>query len=343
MSFPNLSEIVTTTLRNRTGELADNMSRNNALLARLNRRGRVKTFSGGRTIVQELNYANNQTFQWYSGYQVLNIAPSQTFTAAEYPIRQSACAVSISGLEELQNSGEEAIIDLLESRIENAEDTFMNGMSNGIYGDGTVTGSVGGLQLLVATSPSSGVIGGIDRSTWSFWQNIAYSGSTNGGATTSSANIQNYMDSLWVQLVRGRDSPDLIVADNNYFKLYWQSLQAIQRIAVENGVGEFGTLGYQTLKYNTADVVLDGGFQGASTDPLPFETSAGTSAVGGAPSNTMYFLNTKYIHWRPHARRNMVPLDPDRFSVNQDAMVKLIGWAGNMTLSNAFLQGVLYA
>jgi hypothetical protein len=343
MSFPNLSEIVTTTLRNRTGELADNMSRNNALLARLNRRGRVKTFSGGRTIVQELNYANNQTFQWYSGYQVLNIAPSQTFTAAEYPIRQSACAVSISGLEELQNSGEEAIIDLLESRIENAEDTFMNGMSNGIYGDGTITGSVNGLQLLVATSPSSGVIGGIDRGTWSFWQNIAYSGVTNGGAATSAANIQNYMDSLWVQLVRGRDSPDLIVADNNYFKLYWQSLQAIQRIATENGSGEFGTLGYQTLKYNTADVVLDGGFQGFSGDPLPYETSGGTSAVGGAPSNTMYFLNTKYIHWRPHSRRNMVPLDPDRFSVNQDAMVKLIGWAGNMTLSNSFLQGVLSA
>lgn len=51
--------------------------------------------------------------------------------------------------------------------------------------------------------------------------------------------------------------------------------------------------------------------------------------------------NTKYLHWRPHARRNMVPLDPDRFSINQDAMIRLIGWAGNMTLSNAFLQGTL--
>jgi hypothetical protein len=342
MAFPNLSEIVTTTLRNRTGELADNMSRNNALLARLNRRGRVKTFSGGRTIVQELNYANNQTFQWYSGYQVLNIAPSQTFTAAEYPIRQSACAVSISGLEELQNSGEEAIIDLLESRIENAEDTFMNGMSNGIYGDGTVTGSVGGLQLLVTSSPTSGVVGGIDRSTWTFWQNQAYGAITNGGAAATAANIQNYMDSIWLLLVRGRDVPDLIVADNNFYKYYWQSLQAIQRIQSENGEGEFAVLGFQTLKYNSADVVLDGGFQGFSTDPLPYETSAGTSAVGGVPANTMYFLNTKYIHWRPHARRNMVPLDPDRFSVNQDALVKLIGWAGNMTLSNSFLQGILY-
>ena len=344
MSFPNLSEIVTTTLRSRTGQRADTMSRNNALLSRLDKRGRVKTFSGGRTIVQELNYANNQTFQWYSGYQVLNIAPSQTFSAAEFPIRQSACAVSISGLEELQNSGEEAIIDLLESRVDNAEDTFMNGMSNGVYGDGTVTGSVGGLQLLIEQSSSpSNTVGGISRSTWTFWQNQAYSGTTNGGAAVSVANIQPYMDSLWVLLVRGRDSPDLIVADNTYYKYYWQSLQAIQRIASENGEGSHGALGFQTLKYNTADVVLDGGFQGYSSDPLPYETAAGTSAVGGAPSSSMYFLNTKYLHWRPHARRNMVPLDPDRFSVNQDAMVKLIGWAGNMTISNCFLQGVLYA
>jgi hypothetical protein len=132
------------------------------------------------------------------------------------------------------------------------------------------------------------------------------------------------------------------VADNLYYKYYWQSLQAIQRIATENGTGEFGALGFQTLKYNTADVVLDGGFQGFSTDPFPGEVSSTVTGLGGVPASTMYFCNTKYLHWRPHSRRNMVPLDPDRFSVNQDAMVKLLGWAGNMTLSNAFLQGVLY-
>src|SRR5215469_5730079 len=200
MAQPGLSEIVTTTLRNRTGSLQDNVSRNNALLARLNKKGRIKPFGGGRTIVQELDYANNQTYQWYSGYQTLNIAPSQVFTAAEFPIRQAAVAVSISGLEELQNSGEEAIIDLLESRIMNAEDTFMNGLSQGVYGDGTVTNSVGGLQLLVASSPTTGVVGGIDRSQWTFWQNQTWSAATNGGAVLSSSTILQQMDSLWVTL-----------------------------------------------------------------------------------------------------------------------------------------------
>ena len=76
------------------------------------------------------------------------------------------------------------------------------------------------------------------------------------------------------------------------------------------------------------DVILDGGFQN-------------TGSSGGAPSNHMYFLNTNYIHFRPHKDRNMVPLEPDRFAVNQDAMVKLIAFAGNLTASNCSLQGVL--
>lgn len=225
----------------------------------------------------------------------------------------------------------------------NAEDTFMNGLSQGVYGDGTVTNSVGGLQLLVASSPTSGVVGGIDRSQWSFWQNQAWSATTNGSTTLSSASIIQQMDALWVLLVRGRDYPDLIVADNTTYRYYLNALQAIQRIQTEGAAPDMAEAGFQTLKYLNADVVLDGGFQGFSTDPLPGQTSSTSTAVGGAPSTTMYFLNTKYIHWRPHSRRNMVPLDPDRFSVNQDAMIRLIGWAGNMTLSNAFLQGTLVA
>ena len=341
MAFPNLSEIVTTTLRNRTGVLQDNVSRNNALLTRMNKKGRIKTFSGGRTIVQELNYANNTTFVWYSGYQTININPSQVFSAAEFPIRQAALAVSISGLEELQNSGEEAIIDLLEGRVENGEQTFMNGLSQGIYGDGSVTGSINGLQLLVAASPATGTVGGIDRSQWPFWRNKVFDALTDGGGAANAANILQYMDSIWVQLVRGRDYPDLIVADNNMYRFYLQALQAIQRISIDGGAPDLAESGFMSLKYLNSDVVLDGGYQGQSDDPIPFQTSSGTTAVGGVPTGFMYFLNTNYIHFRPHAQRNMVPLDPDRFSVNQDAMVRILGWAGNMTISNCFLQGLI--
>lgn len=339
MASPGLSEIVTTTLRNRSKKLADNMLRNNGALVRLNSRGNVKPFSGGRTIVQELEYANNSTYKRYSGYEVLNIQPSDVFTAAEYAIRQAAVAVSISGLEMLQNSGKEAVIDLLESRIKNAEKTFMNGLAYDVYSNGSLTGQIGGLQYLVASTPSSGVVGGIDRATWAFWQNITYSAATNGGAALTAANVYQYMLALYTQLVRQQDRPDLILASDAAWRAYNESLHAIQRITSSDS--DVAKAGYMSVKFMDSDVVLDGGFQGTTTDGNTFGTD-GAGAVGGMPSGVhFYFLNTNYIYLRPHRDRNMVPLDPDRFSVNQDAMVKLVGWAGNMCLSNGFLQGVM--
>lgn len=327
MASPNLSEIITTTLRNRTKKLADNVTENNAILLRLSKRGKVKPVSGGRTIVQELEYAENSTYKRYSGYDTLNISPSDVFTAAEFEFKQAAVAISISGLEQLQNSGENAIIDLLESRIGNAERTMRNNISADMYSDGTADGGkqIGGLQLLVADDPTTGTVGGIDRATWTFWQNIKFDATTDGSAAATAANIQSYMNRVAIQLVRGTDGPDLAIADNNYYRLYLESLQAIQRIT--DPASDMAAAGFSTLKYygmgKAVDVVLDGGFG------------------GNAPTNHMYFLNTEYIHFRPHSDRNFSPLDPDRFSVNQDAMVKLIGWAGNMTVSNSRLQGIL--
>lgn len=321
-----MTEIVTTTLRNRSGKLADDVTKNNALLARLSAKGKVKTVDGGRTIVQEISYAENGTYKRYSGYEALNIAPQDVFTAAEFNYAQAAVAVSMSGLEMIQNSGKEAIIDLLEGRIENAEATMRNNISIDCYSDGSADGGrqIGGLQLLVSKTPATGVVGGIDASTTvgAFWRNIAFSAVTNGGGAANAANIQQYMNKVYLQLVRGRDKVDLIVADNNYWELYLESLQAIQRITNDTSAGEAG---FQSLKYMGADVVLDGGFG------------------GGTPTNTMYFLNTNYIFFRPHAQRFFTPLGDERFAVNQDAMVKLIGFAGNMTVSNRRLQGVLGA
>jgi len=321
MASPNLSEIVTTTLRNRSKKLADNITDNHALLYRLKEKGKVKPASGGRTIVNELEYAENGTFKYYSGYEALDISPSDVFTAAEFDWKQAAVSVSISGLEQLQNSGPDAVIDLLESRIGNAERTMINNLAAGVYADGTGSSGkeIGGLQLLVADAPSTGTVGGIDRSSWSFWQNYAYDATTDGGGAASATTIQGYMNTVYLNVTRNNEAPDMIVADNNYYGFYWASLQNIQRITNP----KLGEAGFQNLKYMGADVVFDGGLG------------------GNCPSNHMYFLNTDYLSYRPHKDRNMVPLDPDRFSTNQDAMVKIIGWAGNMCLSNAQLQGVL--
>lgn len=321
MASPNISEIITTTLESRTGNLADNFSLNNALLMKMKESGTLKPVSGGYVIRQELAYAQNNTYKRYSGYETLNISPSDVFTSAEFDWKLASTAITISGLEMLQNSGKEAVMDLLEERIKNAETSLMDNVGLDMYSDGTADGGkqIGGLQLLVADSPATGVVGGIDAATWSFWRNIAFDATTDGGAAATSANIQSYMNRVMFQLVRGTDRPNILVSDNNYYRLYTESLQTIQRITN----AKMADAGFINLEYMGIPVVLDGG------------------VGGGCPANHMYFLNTKYLHFRPHRNRQFVPLGDDRQSVNQDATVKLIGFAGNMTASNRRLQGVL--
>jgi hypothetical protein len=333
MAFANssISDIIATNIQSRTGELADNVTNNNALLRRLKERGNVKTFSGGNVILQEIMYTDSATDNTnsYSGYEVLNVSQNSPISAAQFSITQYAAAVSISGLEMIQNSGKEAIIDLLDGRMQVAEAQLANRISQDIYLDGTGNSgkNITGLAAAVPDAPSSGTYGGINRATWSFWRSVAYSGTTDGLAAVSASNIQKYMDAVAVQLIRGTDKPDLIVCDNNYYSLYLQSLQAIQRIT-DGGNSNVGA-GFASLKYYGAgmasDVVLDGGIGNDAT------------------ANHMWFLNTKYLMFRPHVDRNFVPIGGERQAVNQDAIVKLIGWAGNLTSSGPQFCGVLIA
>jgi len=321
MAVPNLSEIVTTTLRNRSGEFADNITNDLALLRRLEQRGNVKPADGGRTLVQELEYAENSTFQYYSGYEVLNVAPSEVFSAAEFNWKQAAVNVTWSGLEaDIQNAGREKVIDLLEGRIGNAKRTMSNNLSTGIFSDGTGSSSkqVGGLQSLVADAPATGTVGGINRATYSFWRNQVYDFSDE-SVTPSDSTIQKAMRTLYLSCKKGSsatEAPDFAVAGTSYFEFFWNSLTTIQRITTD----DTGTAGFDSLKFRKADVFHDEDCNTAR----------------------MYMLNTQYIFWRPHRNRNMVPLER-KGAVNQDATVVPIVWAGNMTMSNAARQGVMHA
>ena len=323
MAFANsaITDIIATTIQSRSGELADNLTQNNAILQRLNQKGNVRPFSGGNVILEEIMYDDSTTnnANSYSGYEVLNIAPDSPISAAQYKIAQYADAVTMSGLEMLQNSSKEAIIDLLDGRMQVSEARLLNRISGDLYGDGTGNGgkNLDGLGAAVAAVPTTGTYGGINRATWTFWQNQITSGAT------SSSTILAAMTTAAIKQIRGTDKADLIVAGNTLYSYYVGALQAIQRIAAE----ESGAAGFASLKFygggTSADVVLGGGYGSQET------------------ATYMYMLNTNYIFLRPHKERNFVPIGGERQSINQDAIVKLYGWAGNLTTSNSFLQGLL--
>lgn len=318
----NFNTLLTTTLESRTGKLADVVTKNNALLYRLDERGNRKPVSGGSKIVEELEYGESDHV-WYAGYDTISFTNPQILTAAEYAFKFLAAPVGMSGEELLKNSGKERVIDLMEAKIKNAEKTLRNEMSKGIYSDGT--GSSGkqltGLKALVADDPTTGTVGGINRATSGneFWRNYADVKATAGEALTS-ATIYAAMNKAYLSCSRGTDKPDLIVADDKLYTLYESSLVPQQRFMDS----KLADAGFTSLKFKGADVIYDGG-------------------IGGyCPEGHMYFLNTDYLKLRPHRERDFRLIgDRNRVAINQDAIYAIIGWAGNLTMSNAELQGVL--
>ena len=320
MASPNtiFTELVSTTFRQHSKEIKDNVSKNNALLRRIYDKGNVRREDGGLTIVAPLDYAENNTYQRYSGYDVLNVGASDVISAAEYQWRQIAINVVASGLELRTNSGDTRIINLVKARLKNAIRTFKNNFSADIYSDGTLANQVNGLQALVADA-GTGTVGGIDSSTWTFWKNKVQSAAApiqGGGAIVPSATtMESLMLPLWLSLVRGDDQPDLIVMDNNYFTFFEQSQTSIKRYTDETKANA----GFVSLKYKGADVIFDGG--------------------SGIPANHAYFLNTDYLEIVVHKDADMTVMDEMK-PYNQDAAVVPVLWMGNLVCSNRALQGV---
>ena len=300
----------------RSGEFADNVTKKNALLQKLSDVGAIKKHSGGRTIVKELDYAENSTFKYYSGYETLDVSAAEVLSAAEYNWRQAAVAVTISGLEERQNSGSEAVINLLSSRITNAMRTMSNKVSEGIYSDGTGTSGkqIDGLKAIVADDPTTGEVGGINAANFSFWRNYADS------AATSAGNILSRMNLAINTITRGADRPDIIVGDLTMFGYFQSALDVNQRFTSSDSVdGSFVSYSYQNI-------------------PVVLDDATGISTT----HNRMYFLNTDYLFFDVHQGAYMTPLEGMR-PTNQDAMVFPIIFQGNLTCSNREQQGVITA
>jgi hypothetical protein len=325
MASPNtvFTEIVSTTFRNHRKEIADNFSNHNALYRKLAKGKKVRTESGGYSIVTPLEYDANGTYQRYSGFDVLNVSQSDVFSAAEYNWRQIAINVVSSGYELRVNAGAQRIANLAKSRIKNAINTFANNFSSDMYSDGSATNQIDGLQKIVADTPTN-TVGGISANTWTFWKNIVQSAAAplqGGGAITPSGTagiMESLMLPLFMELTRGNDRPDLIVAGDDYFTFYESGLVSQKRyMDAESAKG-----GFMELSYKGVPVIFDG--------------------VSGMPDAHMYFLNTNYLELVVHSDANLSIMEEAK-PYNQDAVVVPILWMGNMVCSNRSLQGVVKA
>lgn len=310
MAEPTVNQLLATTIANWHKSFADNVSNSNAVTALLRQGGRIRIVDGGKSITCPLTYAE-ETFAWYAGTELLSRAVKETISEADYEAANAVASVTLSGPDLAKNRGKSQMLNLMEGKVDNAQSTMMNNVTKAVYSDGTVAKSFAGLKAFV-TDDGTGIVGGINATTWPFWknqfQNIARATGLQYPAVKAGLNA------LWMKLIRGTEKPDLLVLDAELYSTYESGLQEQQRYADAT----LGKLGFETLKYKTAAAVFDG---------------AATGLVGG------YMLNTKYMKLEIYEGRNFETLDLPDQSPDMDAVTKHIAFMGGLTLSNRSMQG----
>ena len=314
---PNYTSLISSTLdKFMKNSVTSSVIGNNALLRTLQNKGKIVHEIGGRNFQENIAYASNSTVQFQNPTDLLDTSAQDEFTSALFAQKMLTGTDQISEKELLQNAGDSRIFNLLEGKRKNLMDTLRNQLGAALYGDGTGSGgkTIGGLQLLIADDPTTGTVGGIDRSTNSFWRNQVYDFSTSAGGNASASNIQAGMNSLYLSCqVQEGSFPDLILADYNYYSFYENSLQQIQRITNTNE----GKLGYAQIAYKSSAVVYD----------------------PNCPANHMYFLNTDYLKFQ-HLNNPLFTQGDTQRPTNQLYYITPVYLYGNLTISSARVHGV---
>jgi hypothetical protein len=209
----NFDSLLSTTLANYRSQLTDNVFTARPLTYFLMEKGRIRMLNGGTKIIEPLIYGTNSTVGSYSGYDSLSLTPQEGISAAEYEWKQYAASISISGIEEAKNNGEQEIINLLEAKIMQAEESMRESFNQMFFADGTGNGGKdwNGLGNLVE---ASGTVGGINRATSGneFWR--SYEENTAGALTLAQ------MATAYNTVSVGNDHPDMILTTQTLFEKY---------------------------------------------------------------------------------------------------------------------------
>ena len=305
----NFDALLSTTLANYRSQLTDNVFTARPLTYHLMDKGRIRMLNGGTKIVEPLIYGQNTTVASYSGYDTLSLTAQEGISAAEFEWKQYAASIAISGIEEAKNNGEQEIINLLEAKIMQAEESMRESFNQMFYADGT--GNSGkdwnGLGNLVE---ASGTVGGINRATAGneFWR--SYEDNNNDPLTLAQ------MATAYNSVSVGNDHPDMVLTTQTLFEKYEALLQPQLRYTDT----KTADAGFQNLLFKAAPVVYD----------------------TGCTAGVMFFLNSKYLTLVGHSGKWFSQTEFVR-PENLDARYALIMCYGNLTCRNAAKQGKLTA
>jgi len=280
MADPYIGELAASVWDKKIGSKPNDVIFNSrALFYLLKDGGFQESADGGKTFEFGIEYAENGNFKSYGEWDTIDSDADTVFDAAQFTVKIHAGTVKYSELEKARNQAAAGKFDLIAAKLENGKNSAIANLNRSLFADGSGNGAldIDGLQKIIATDPTSGVVGGIDRATFAFWRNRQTS-----GAKSSSAfdNLRASMRTVY-GLCRGGGSgvetaPKSWITTQTVFNGYESILTANERYVKDSA---------------KSGQSADAGFD---TDALYFKGAKGL-VDEDAPAGNLYFLNPKYL------------------------------------------------
>lgn len=329
------------------GTMFDNIFKDRAFLTYLRTTDAVKKQDGGERIALPLMYGDNSTVKSYSGEEIIDTTIQDGMTTAFYEWKELGGTISITRKEERQNSGEGRLINLLQSKIKQAEMTMSETLNDQLI-RGTVSGAtfIPGndakdlyplgyfLRKVNSTNPTvGGNVGNISAAqdwwrhkTGRFDSGTLDTGNSMALNVTTYAGMEAGLKRMYNFCSRGSGgSPDLCLADQVTFETYENSLNTKMRYTNT----KMADLGFDTVKLRGATMLWD--------ESVP-DIDSGTVAM---TKGTAFFINTKFYHLVIDSQTDIVTtpfVEPE----NQTVKTAKILFMGNAAVSNMRKHGVVY-
>jgi hypothetical protein len=324
MADVGLGQLVTTTGRYRSRVLKDAVTDNHPLMKAMKDEGGIKRIDGGRTVVEEAMTGQNGSVNWVGESGAVSIADEKVLDASEFNWVYQLGSVSWTVAERLKNSGgsDTKLIDVVAGKFKVLEASMMNEFHAGMLSNGTGSGGLqlGGVALLVSTTPATGTVGGIDRSNANaaWFRNQAFNTATDWTeGAVDAGNVKRFLDKGLNSTMRNSQIQSTLgFLGQTHFEFLTSATQAIQQIVNENGTGK---VGFDKLVYRGV--------------PMYFGNGVNYSGQTAATTNRTYLFCTKPggVNLVFHEKAEFDMLEPVN-SADQAAVSRLMFTMATMTI-----------
>ncbi len=306
LTATQVEDIYVTTFNKKLPEVVDNVYNSNPFLALLNAREGIK-LDGGKQVEQGIIYAKLPGGSYGTG-DTFDTARVNTKTAFILDWKRYYANITIEGMDDLQNAGAAQVFNHAQQKLQEAEMTMKDNLGTDLTQNGTLNAgkALNGLEEWVDDGTNFPTIAGIARPLV--------------GADAIGLAVKGILDATggaWtiplLQAAYGRatienEKPTLILTTQALWDALFNRVVPQQRYPMTGVGGELAKIGFLTLNYQNAGVVVDSHVQ----------------------AGRAYGLNLKFWTLFVHSKRDGTKIRGWMPTTNKDERLTQLLWAGNL-------------